>query len=278
MSSISLSHSEIQQIGKPDPDSSSTLDSTNISVIALQQTPMSDTQSKDSNGPEKEAEKRQTSATKNYRKNPYEELSKLRNMSFIAALLFPIIGILSFLALWHIGASQIETSLGTLPGPTQVWSQFTGLIQEHKDEQAKEVAFYERQEVRNLKKLEKDPNASVKIRPYTGSPTFFDQILTSLVTVMTGLMLASLIAIPLGIVCGMSSKFYAALNPLIQVFKPVSPLAWLPLVTIIVSALVVTNDPALPKSFIISAVTVTLCCLWPTVINTTIGVSQIDND
>ncbi|MCW8929608.1 MAG: ABC transporter permease [Gammaproteobacteria bacterium] len=199
-------------------------------------------------------------------------------MSFISTLLIPLVGILVFLSVWHIGAAQVETSLGTLPGPSQVWHQFGGLIQEHKDKRTKELAFYERQDNRNAKKLEKNPDAKIKVRPYTGSPTFFDQIITSLITVMTGFILASLIAIPLGIICGMSAGFYAAMNPLIQVFKPVSPLAWLPLVTIIVSAVVVSNDPTLPKAFIISAVTVTLCSLWPTVINTTIGVSQIDSD
>jgi nitrate/nitrite transport system permease protein len=62
------------------------------------------------------------------------------------------------------------------------------------------------------------------------------------------------------------------------VFKPVSPLAWLPLVTMVVSALYVSNDPLFQKSFLNSAITVTLCCLWPTVINTTVGVSGVSKD
>ena len=65
---------------------------------------------------------------------------------------------------------------------------------------------------------------------------------------------------------------------MIQIFKPVSPLAWLPLVTIIVSALYVSDDPMVSKSFLISAITVTLCCLWPTIINTTVGVATVDRD
>lgn len=205
--------------------------------------------------------------------NPLKQMNTI-----FKSVIIPIVGILSFLFIWHISASQIETSLGTVPGPAQVWGQFMGLVEEHKKEREKEAAFYERQEKRNAKKLVKNPNAKVKIRPYTGSPTFFDQIGTSLVTVLAGFLLASIIAVPLGIVCGLSAKVYSAFNPLIQVFKPVSPLAWLPLVTIIVSAVVVTNDPAMPKSFVISAITVTLCCLWPTVINTTIGVSGINSD
>jgi nitrate/nitrite transport system permease protein len=69
-----------------------------------------------------------------------------------------------------------------------------------------------------------------------------------------------------------------ALNPLIQIFKPVSPLAWLPIVTMIVSALYLDPSEALPKSLVVSAITVTLCSLWPTLINTALGVSSIDKD
>ena len=118
-----------------------------------------------------------------------------------------------------------------------------------------------------------DPGAEVRIRPYTGAPTFFDQILTSLVTVATGFLIASLIAIPIGIVIGMSNTLYMAFNPIIQLFKPVSPLAWLPIVTMIVSAVYISDDPMFDKSYLNSAITVTLCCLWPTIINTTVGVS-----
>jgi nitrate/nitrite transport system permease protein len=70
----------------------------------------------------------------------------------------------------------------------------------------------------------------------------------------------------------------AALNPLIQLFKPVSPLAWLPLVTIVVSAVYVTPTPLFDKAFLISAITVALCSLWPTIINTALGVASVDRD
>jgi nitrate/nitrite transport system permease protein len=69
-----------------------------------------------------------------------------------------------------------------------------------------------------------------------------------------------------------------AFNPLIQVFKPVSPLAWLPIVTMVVSAVYVSNNPIFPKSFIISAVTVSLCSLWATLINTALGVASVSTD
>ncbi len=198
------------------------------------------------------------------------------------AVLLPLIGVGVFLLIWGVSASHIETSLGQLPGPAQVWEQGLGLLHEHGAERAREAAFYERMEQRIEKAVAagqpEERIARLRARGYTGSPTFVDQIWTSLITVATGFILASLIAVPIGIVCGMSAGFYAGMNPLIQVFKPVSPLAWLPLVTIIVSAVYVSDDPVVSKSFLISAITVTLCCLWPTIINTTVGVATVDND
>ena len=193
-------------------------------------------------------------------------------------LAVPLIAIGIFLALWSSIASQIQTSLGAVPGPVKVWEQTVSLYDEHKAERIKETAFYERQEKRNAAKLEKNPDAKVKIRNYTGKPTFIDQVFTSILTVMTGFIIASLIAIPIGIISGLSTIIYNATNPLIQIFKPVSPLAWLPIVTMIVSAVYVSDDPMFSKSFINSAITVTLCSLWPTIINTTVGVTSMDKD
>ena len=203
---------------------------------------------------------------------------QLKLTNVFKAVVIPVIGVLLFLLIWHIAAPKVVTSLGAVPGPVQVYQQFSGLLEEHNAERDKEAAFYERQKKRNAKKLEKDPNATVKIREYTGNPTFFDQIATSIYTVMTGFLLASLIAIPIGIVAGLSKTVYAALNPLIQVFKPVSPLAWLPIVTMIVSATYVTADPMFDKSFLNSAITVLLCCLWPTIISTAVGVTNVNKD
>ena len=205
--------------------------------------------------------------------DPKEQLTELGRLIGL-----PFLAIMFFLFAWAGVAKQIDTSLGQLPGPAQVWDQTVNLVGEHVREREKAEAFYQRQEERNQQKLAEDPNAEVKIRPYTGKPTFFDQIWTSLITVFTGFLLGTLIAIPLGIACGLSEKLYTALGPLIQVFKPVSPLAWLPLVTMVVSAVYVTSDPMFEKSFLTSAFTVMLCSLWPTVINTAVGVSSIDKD
>lgn len=191
----------------------------------------------------------------------------------------PILAFIIFLGLWGASASQIHTSLGAIPGPAAVWHEVGGLIADHNEERLKEDAFMKRQEVRNAKKLAKNPDAKVKIRDYTGKATYLDQIFTSLYTVFAGFLIATIIAIPVGIICGMSPLFNTAINPLIQIFKPVSPLAWLPIVTLVVSALYVTTDDSwFEKSFLTSAITVTLCSLWPTLINTAVGVASIDED
>ncbi|MEZ8738379.1 ABC transporter permease [Photobacterium swingsii] len=193
-------------------------------------------------------------------------------------VLLPVIGILVFLLVWHLTAKQIQTSLGALPGPAQTYQQFTRLVDEYFAEAEKAEAFMLRQEKRNAEKLATNPDAKVKIRPYTGKPTFFDQIGTSLVTVASGFALASMMAIPLGILLGMNSSLYMAVNPIIQLLKPVSPLAWLPIVTMVVSAVYVSSEPLFPKSFVISLFTVALCSVWPTLINTAVGVANIDKD
>ncbi|AXK84189.1 ABC transporter permease [Pseudolabrys taiwanensis] len=190
----------------------------------------------------------------------------------------PLAAIVLFLAAWGFLAPKVKTSLGTLPGPVEVWQQAQNLWADHLAAREKERVFYERQEKRNADLLARDPKAEVRIRPYTGAPTYLDQILTSLETVFTGFIFATLVAVPLGVVCGLSQSVNTAVNPLVQIFKPVSPLAWLPLVTMVVSALYVSNDPLFPKSFLISAITVTLCSLWPTLINTAVGVASIDKD
>jgi nitrate/nitrite transport system permease protein len=190
----------------------------------------------------------------------------------------PALAIAVFLFAWSQVSTRIQTSLGEIPGPVAVAHQAQSLWADHKAERDKAAAFYERQDKRNAAKLAKNPDADIRLVKYTGKPTYIDQILTSLKTVFTGFLLATLVAVPLGILCGLSKTINSSLNLLIQIFKPVSPLAWLPLVTIIVSAVYVTADPIFEKSFLISAITVTLCSLWPTLINTGVGVNAIDRD
>ncbi|AEG01792.1 ABC transporter permease [Methylomonas methanica] len=206
--------------------------------------------------------------------NPSQQLRQLWLIMGV-----PIIAFVVFLGLWSVTASRINTSLGAIPGPVAVWDEAEGLVDEHFAEKVKMAEFYKRQDVRNQEKLAEDPHAEIKFRPYTGKSTYLDQIITSLYTVFAGFLIATLIAVPLGILCGMSPIINTAINPLIQIFKPVSPLAWLPIVTLVVSAVYVTTDDSwFAKSFLTSAVTVTLCSLWPTLINTAVGVSSIDRD
>ena len=190
----------------------------------------------------------------------------------------PILAILIFLGLWANLAPRVITSLGAIPGPVQVWQQVTVLHGDHLAERARAAEFYERQQARNAELIAAGQSDRVRERVYTGAPTYYDQIWTSVQTVFFGFLIATAVAVPLGILAGLSPTANAALNPLIQIFKPVSPLAWLPIVTMVVSAVYVTQDGMFSRSFLTSAITVTLCSLWPTLINTALGVASIDRD
>ncbi|HVU22701.1 MAG TPA: ABC transporter permease [Opitutus sp.] len=206
----------------------------------------------------------------------------VRFESFARAVLhnlgLPAVAMAVFLGLWSAAASHIKVSFGSLPGPRAVAAEVGNIWQDYRDERAKEHAFHERQAQRKVEFLAQHPGSEWKERKYAGHPTYFDQILTSLETVFAGFLIAALIAVPLGILCGLSRAFNLALNPFIQLFKPVSPLAWLPLVMILVSALYNPPDPFFEKAFLSSAITVALCSLWPALINTAVGVASIDQD
>ena len=203
--------------------------------------------------------------------NPRGQLPELWRLALV-----PLLSIAAFLALWANLAPMVQTSLGAIPGPAQVWQQALALDESARAEWVKEDAFYAKQAARNAELVAAGTPDQVKTPGYTGKPTYYAQIWTSIKTVFAGFLIATLIAVPLGILAGLSPSANAAINPLVQLFKPVSPLAWLPIVTMVVSAVYVNGD--LPKSFIVSAFTVTLCSLWPTLINTALGVASIDKD
>ncbi|MFQ6548651.1 ABC transporter permease [Aestuariibius sp. 2305UL40-4] len=188
----------------------------------------------------------------------------------------PLLAIVGFLALWATLAPQVQTSLGAVPGPAQVWEQAVNLHEDAVRKGESRAKFQAQVATLNERRIAngQDPVE----RAYTGAPTYYQQIGTSIATVFFGFLIATVVAVPLGIAAGLSKTANAALNPLIQIFKPVSPLAWLPIVTMIVSAVYATNDGFFAKSFLISAITVTLCSLWPTLINTALGVASIDKD
>jgi nitrate/nitrite transport system permease protein len=93
------------------------------------------------------------------------------------------------------------------------------------------------------------------------------QIGYSIYRVLTGYFLAALIAVPFGFLIGMSQVAYKAFNPFIQVLRPISPLAWMPL------ALFIIGDSEASAIFVIF-----ICSIWPMLINTAFGVSGVRED
>ncbi|MDV7271004.1 ABC transporter permease [Thioclava sp. A2] len=190
----------------------------------------------------------------------------------------PLVAIGAFLLLWGALAPKVQTSLGAVPGPAEVWTEVVNLHADAVAKADKKERFETMVEARNAKLIAAGRADEVKSVAYTGAPSYYEQIWTSIKTVFFGFLIATLVAVPLGILGGLSPTANAAINPLVQIFKPVSPLAWLPIVTMVISAIYATNDGFFSKSFLISAVTVTLCSLWPTLINTALGVASIDKD
>ena len=89
----------------------------------------------------------------------------------------------------------------------------------------------------------------------------------SLVRVTKGYVLALLLGTPLGFLLGLSTSFSRAFDPIIQVLRPISPLAWLPLGLILFQR----SEPA-------ALFTIATCAMWPTVLNTAVGVRSINPD
>jgi len=233
------------------------------------------------------------------------KLPKFDLKTFLRKVIVPLASILLFIGLWHIGAKalfnieadyKIQKALtdqgqaaadamaaciasgdiscqpNTLPSPVQVWESFNTLIADHKVISADKLAFKEKTAALNEKRIAegKDPIT------YTGRPSFVDQIFTSLKTVFAGFLLAFFIAVPIGIIIGLSDTLRNAFNWLIQVFKPVSPVVWLLLVFMIVKTM--TKDSNSDSAFIISFISVGLCAMWATLVNTAMGVSSVDKD
>lgn len=209
----------------------------------------------------------------------------------------PLVAFLLFLAGWSVASANIMTKYGNLPAPADVWHQAQVLVTAHFENEAAKAAYYDEQATKaaelraaasvlsqrgSTRAAERllDRAKTAEAAKYSSSPSYIDQILTSLKTVFAGFIVASLIAVPIGVLCGTSDLVKTAIDPLIQIFKPVSPLAWLPIVMICVGALYTTkpSEAWFEKSFISSALTVSLCSLWPTLVNTALGVASVDKD
>ena len=201
----------------------------------------------------------------------FRPLASFTRLAPVTGWVAPVIGILLFLMFWQTVSGRIQTSTGEFPGPADVWRQSVHLLDEHRAERNRRALLQDQWQQEKTADYHATPH-------YEPRPTFFEQAATSVITVMAGFGLAAVIAVPVGIAVGLSNVLYQALNPLIQLFKPVSPLAWLPLVTLVAGTGYGSADSLLPQSFLVSMITVLLCCLWPTVINTSIGVAGVEAD
>lgn len=223
-------------------------------------------------------------------------------------IVVPALATLLFVALWSVAAQRIKTDSAQLPGPMATWTAGKELWAAHFEQKRADAARMEveRGKAVSLMRSALDWEAqavnatgdrkaellaaagvtrkkAVQAANFvpTSAPTFIDQTVRSIGTVFVGFFIATIIAVPLGILCGVSPIFNAALNPIIQIFKPVSPLAWLPIASIVIiwwySGSNVDNA-MFSRAFLISATTVSLCSLWPTLVNTALGVASVNKD
>lgn len=224
---------------------------------------------------------------------------------FFQKTILPLLSIVLFVVAWHVGAmalynteaevriekarkeqgeaaatamkeciesGNVSCQPNTLPSPEKVYGAYITLWEDHLSIAQKKDEFREKVSETNQQR------AAQGLPPitYTGRPSFLDQIGTSLKTVAAGFLLAMVLAIPIGIIIGLSDTLKTSFNWLIQVFKPVSPVVWLLLVFMVVKTVI--TDPEMNMSFIISSISVGLCAMWATLVNTSMGVSSVDKD
>lgn len=94
----------------------------------------------------------------------------------------------------------------------------------------------------------------------------------SLVIVAKGYAIALLLGTPLGFLLGLSKNFSKMFDPIIQVLRPVSPLAWMPL------GVVIFANSGRSANELAALFTIAVCAMWPTVLNTAVGVRAIPQD
>jgi len=153
--------------------------------------------------------------------------------SKLAAVVLPIVGLLVLGAIWALVAANVPD----LPSPMKTWQESKLYILQPFD-----------------KRGEMDQGI-LRLAYY------------SLIRVAKGFLLGILIGTPLGFLLGLSKLFNRMFDPVIQVLRPISPLAWLPLGLIIFQK----SEPA-------ALFTIALCSMWPTVINTMSGVRSIPQE
>ncbi|HMJ66839.1 MAG TPA: nitrate ABC transporter permease [Candidatus Binatia bacterium] len=154
-------------------------------------------------------------------------------------LVLPLIGIAVVLALWALSSA---TWAKELPSPVKTWEKSKDYV---------------------LNPLAKRGEMDQGILRFTWH---------SLVLVAKGYAIALLIGTPLGFCLGLSKTFSKAFDPIIQILRPVSPLAWLPL------GLVLFLNAGKQASELGALFTIAICAMWPTVLNTAVGVRAIPQD
>jgi nitrate/nitrite transport system permease protein len=102
----------------------------------------------------------------------------------------------------------------------------------------------------------------------------------SLKLVLQGYVMALLIGAPLGFILGLSRSATKALDPLIEILRPVSPLAWFPLGLVLFSGLKLSDGGKVffGPSDAAALFTIAVCSMWPTVVNTAVGVRKVPQD
>jgi nitrate/nitrite transport system permease protein len=154
-------------------------------------------------------------------------------------LILPLLGMLAVGVLWQVSSA---TWAKELPSPTQTWLKSKEYILE---------PFAKRGEM---------DQGILRFTWY------------SLTLVAKGYVIALLIGTPLGFMLGLSKMFAKTFDPLIQVLRPVSPLAWLPL------GLVLFINAGKQASELGALFTIAICAMWPTVLNTALGVRAVPQD
>lgn len=154
----------------------------------------------------------------------------------------------------------------------------------------KEILKASKANVRNTSKI-----SDVQEREYAATSTvFWHQIKRSIFTVFVGFIIAAIMAIPIGMMCGLNRIAMACFTPIISIFKPVSPVVWLLIFQIIVGAffpdpethplfvlsskIPFIKDLGVNPAMIFSACTVAMCAVWPALVNTALAVSSIEQD
>jgi nitrate/nitrite transport system permease protein len=189
----------------------------------------------------------------------------------------PLLAVAIAVLAWHLTATTVRIGTLALPTPAQVLERGVEQVREWRADQMAR-GEYEKQVLATVAEQGLSEAEVRQLMPYQGRKLFVSQVILSLETVFVGVAIALVIAIPVGLVCGLSTIAYRMLNPLIQLFKPVSPLAWFPLVYLVINRAIPNNEGPLSKSFLVAALVVGLCALWPALVNTAMGVSAIEKD